>query len=139
MPLAPRLWAFPARAERSILCPPSRTRDEDERSLIRFVLYLSSFVMKSFPTLRSCLSLFSSVLSLSLNGICFQFIKKEIARCELLPSNQLALSSLLPTYASIPFTSRSTSPLASGAVYVTERYGTRPGARYKGYEPYNGL
>ncbi|KAK8701381.1 hypothetical protein V6N13_019768 [Hibiscus sabdariffa] len=92
MPLAPRLWAFRARAERSILCPPSRTRDEDECSLIRFVLYLSSFLMKSFPTLRSGLSLFSS-----------------------------------------------TSPLASGAVYVTERYGTRPGARYKGYEPYNGL
>lgn len=26
------------------------------------------------------------------------------------------------------------SPLASGAVYVTSRYATRPGARYKGYE-----
>lgn len=39
----------------------------------------------------------------------------------------------------IPFTGWSMSPPASGAVYVTSRYATRPGARYRGYEPYNGL
>lgn len=92
MPLAPRLLALPARAERSILCPvpPSRTRDGDEIAALAYSIRpLSKFICDeifSYPKVRLKLILVSSLTLFSFNGICFQFSKKEIVRCNFLHS-----------------------------------------------------